>query len=312
MSTTSPYWIAHYTLVKGDGTVYSLRVNISADRWSSTEVIPCGRLPTDVCSMVSLEVEKHTMILTFAGSLTAQSILGGMRSESNNGLQEMVVMDTVIGQNSPHSCHFVRKDSTKSILLAHGYKRLMNLPDRSNYITEVYQRLPIRRNQELVIPTLNKNNDTNVLATLHLNSADPTHHSHLVMSNKYSTTVYEFKGKEIRLLSRELSAFNLGVSTLGVVEMKGTYWGYNGMVCVQVWDRAFQVIGEGKEVLMTVTEKTWDLLKTTSLHDMACVDEKLLLQTMDEIYLVIPGKEIQFQKVPTLNVSDCDKMTIMD
>ena len=281
--------------------MYTLKVTISADRWSSAEVVPCGRLPTDVCSMVSLSVERNAMVLTFAGSMTAQCILGGIR----NGDKEMVVMDTVIGQNSPHSCHFVRKDAVKSILLAHGYRRIMNIPDRSNFITEVYQRMPIRRNQELVIPTMNKNNDTNVLTTLHLNSMDPTHDSHLVMSNKYSTTVYEFKGKEIRLLSRELSAFNLGVSTLGIVEMKGQYWGCEGMVCVQVWDRAFQVIREGKEVLMTVTEKTWDLLKTTSLCDMACVNDKLLLQTRDEIYLVIPGMEVQFQKVPILNVWNC-------
>ena len=131
------------------------------------------------------------------------------------------------------------------------------------------------------------------------------------MSNKYSTTVYEFKGKEIRPLSRELSAFNLDVSTLGIVEMKGQVWGCEGMVCVQVWDRAFQVIREGREVLMTVTEKTWDLLKTTSLCDMACVDDKLLLQTRDELYLVIPGMEVQFQKVPTLNVWNHNGLRMM-
>lgn len=298
---SSPITTIHYTLVKGDGGVYGITVKAIAGRWSETTIHAQGRIPTDVTSMVSLRMEETVVV--FAGSMTAQSMFYSVTHQR--------VMDWVNDQNSPHDCQLVNswyggEDAGNFLLYAHGYKRLLNQPDQTNYITEIHQRLPMMFDTDprtsIIIPTNSGVHQSNYLTSLRLNSASPTMHSHLLFSDDHSTTVYEIREKSFCLLERDFSAFNLNEHTIGVVELPAPAWGCEGTLCVQVWEKGFRVIREGKEVLMTVTEKVWEVLRTSSLCNVVCVGEKLLLQTRDCVYRVIPGSPLQFVPLPCLSV----------
>ena len=128
-------------------------------------------------------------------------------------------------------------------------------------------------------------------------------HSHVVLSDDVHTDVIQVDGQNLTKLRGDECMFNLRVGCVGLIEMKGDVWGCDGYVAIQIWNKGLKVIHE-EGVVGMVTDLNWDVLKNTVIRDVSITEDYLLLVTaMDEVYLMHPGKPIQFTCLQTSNVS---------
>ena len=129
------------------------------------------------------------------------------------------------------------------------------------------------------------------------------YHSHVVLSDDVHTDVILINGQNLTKLRGDECGFNLRVGCVGLVEMEGSVWGCDGYVCIQIWNKGLKVMYE-EGVIDMITDQNWDVLKNTVIRDVSTVDHYVILITaMNEVYLMQPGKQIQFTCLQTSIVS---------
>ena len=286
-----------YTVVKGNGCLYSLSVEIR-----NGHMIGCGfksiqEVGTDVTSAVTFRVQDTTLL--FAGSNTARSVL--------YSLTHQTVCDSLGDQNSPHFCQLItdeknHRDDDNYLLYAHGYTRISNHNSQTNFVTRLYLNLSLNTLSSFSLEKPDSNR-YHLIQAFHLKKELLPYHSHVVLSDDVHTDVILINGQNLTKLRGDECGFNLRVGCVGLVEMEGSVWGCDGYVCIQIWNKGLKVMYE-EGVIDMITDQNWDVLKNTVIRDVSTVDHYVILITaMNEVYLMQPGKQIQFTCLQTSIVS---------
>lgn len=296
-----------YTVVRGNGWLYSLTVNIENGHMVDYSIKGIGEVGTDVTSAVTCRVQDTKLL--FAGSNTARSIL--------YSLTHQIICDSLGDQNSPHFCQLItdeknHRDDDNYLLYAHGYARVSNHNSQTNYLTQLYLNLCLNTLSSFSLEKPTESNRYHIIKAFHLKKDLLPYHSHVVLSDDMHTDVIMVNGQNLTKLRGDECAFNLRVGCVGLVEMHGSVWGCDGYVCIQIWNKGLKVLNEEGMIDM-ITEQNWDVLKNTVIRDVSMVDNYVLLITaMNEVYLIQPGKPIQFVCLQTSNVCRCMNESSID
>lgn len=287
-----------YTVIKGNGFLYSLSIDIHNGHTKECNIKSIGEVGTDVTSAVISRVQDATLL--FAGSNTARSVV--------YSLTHNIVCDSIGDQNSPHFCQLItdeknHRDDDNYLLYAHGYTRLTNHTSPTNFITRLYLNLCLNTLSSFSLEKPVNSSRYHLIQAFHLKKELLSCHSHVVLSDDVHTDVIQVDGQNLTKLRGDECMFNLRVGCVGLIEMKGDVWGCDGYVAIQIWNKGLKVIHE-EGVIGMVTDLNWDVLKNTVIRDVSMAEDYLLLVTaMDEVYLMHPGNPIQFTCLQTSNVS---------